>query len=202
MALFVGFTFFGPRGGFYAASAVAAFVGQSPISAAVSIYLVAVSTLGLLVLMAYMTETYLVAGPHRRMAWGTSLLAAASFLIGWGLYFAPSISVISGGPAIDPAISYTFTSAGLIVLFGVGGLFMGAALATLELAGVAAPLWVRAANRAAGVSGLLSMAFILLAHWSPNQWLPVPFYVIVLWGFVIGVWLVVSPRTPLSQPVP
>jgi hypothetical protein len=51
----------------------------------------------------------------------------------------------------------------------------------------------------AGLSALLSWAFMLTANWSPNQWLPVPFYVVILWAFVIGFWLVVSPTFGASR---
>ena len=91
MCLILGFTFFGPRGARYSASAIADFVGQSSISDIASI-------IGLIVLMAYLSETYLGASPQGRIAWGMSLLAAASFMIGWSLYFAISTSIISGGP--------------------------------------------------------------------------------------------------------
>ena len=134
------------------------------------------------------------------MAWGTSLLAAAAFLIGWGLYFAPSTSVMSGGPAIDPGFTYAFTNAGLVVLFGVGAVLLGIALLTLAIAGRAAPTWVRALNALAGLSALSSWGFLLVSHWSANQWLPVPFYVVILWGVAIGIWLIVSRR--LDHPTP
>ena len=98
MCLILGFTFFGPRGARYSASAIADFVGQSSISDIASIYLFAASIIGLIVLMAYLSETYLGASPQGRIAWGMSLLAAASFMIGWSLYFAISTSIISGGP--------------------------------------------------------------------------------------------------------
>ena len=194
VSLLVGFTFFGPRGGFYAASAVDSFVGQSATNIIVSVYLFALSSMGLCMLMAYLSETELSAGRHARMVWGASLLAAASFLIGWCIYFAPSIAVLSGGPTIDPAISYTFTSAGMIILFGVGGLLLGTALLTLAIAGREAPMWIRALNGLTGLSASFSFAFILVSRWSANQWLPVPFYLVVLWAIVLGVWLLVSPR--------
>lgn len=100
--LVVGFTFFGPRGGFYSATGVENFVGQSSTNIVVSFYLFAVSIIGFILLMAYLSETYLGRGRLARIAWGTSLVTAASLLIGWALYFAPSTSVISGGPPIDP----------------------------------------------------------------------------------------------------
>jgi len=194
ICLIVGFTFFGPRGGRYAAAAIADFVGQSSINIVASTYLFVVSIIGLIALMAYLSATRFGPGQQDRVAWGTSLLAAAAFLIGWGLYFAPSTSVMSGGPAVDPGLTYAFTNAGLIVLFGVGAVFLGIALVTLAIAGRSAPMWIRAFDGLAGISALLSWAFLLVSHWSANQWLPVPFYVVVLWGLTIGIWLLISPR--------
>ena len=194
IALIVGFTFFGPRGGFYAASAMGNFIGQSSTNVIVSIYLLAASIIGLLLLMAYLTETFMSDGRHIRITWGASAVAAASFLVGWSLYFAPLTSVISGGPAIDPAIAYTVINAGFVVLFGAGGVLLGIALLALAMWGCAAPTWVRAVNALAGLSAFLTWAFLLASKWSANQWLPVPFYVVLLWGLVIGVWLLVSPH--------
>lgn len=196
VSLVVGFTFFGPRGGRYTDAAIADFVGQSSTRIVASIYLFVVSIIGLIVLMAYLSKTCFGVGRQDRVAWGTSLLAAASFLIGWGLYFAPSTSAMSGGPAIDPAITYAFTNAGLVVLFGVGGILLGIALLTLAMAGHGAPMWVRLFNGLAGLSALFSWAFLLVSHWSANQWLPVPFYLVILWGLVIGIWLLVSSPRP------
>jgi hypothetical protein len=196
VCLVIGFTFFGPKGGKYSADETAAFVAQGSTALIVSVYLVAVSVIGLIVLMAHLSDTCFGAGRQGRVAWGASLLAAASVLIGWGLYLALPTSVISGGPAIDPAIGYTFINAGFVVLFGVGGVLLGIALLTLAIGGRAAQTWVRAFSLLAGLSALFSWAFLIVSKWSPNQWLPVPFYLVVLWGFVLGVWLVVSSPTP------
>jgi len=170
------------------------FIGQSSTNMIVSIYLFGASIMGLLLLMAYLTETFMSGGSHIRLTWGASTLAAGSLIIGWSLYFAPFTSVISGGPAIDPAIAYTFINAGFVVLFGAGGILLGIALLTLAMWGSAAPMWARALNGLAGLSAFLSWAFLLASKWSASQWLPVPFYVVVLWSLVIGVWLLVSPH--------
>ena len=196
VSLVIGFTFFGPKGGHYSAAEIAAFVGQGPTALIASVYLFAVSIIGWIVLMAYLSEAWLHHGCHGRVAWGTSLLAAASVLIGWALYLALPIAVLSGGPAVDPATSYAIVSAGFVVLFGVGGVLLGIALLALALGGNAVPTWVRALSGLAGLSALFSWAFLIATGWSPNQWLPVPFYVVVLWGVVIGIWLLVSTPEP------
>jgi hypothetical protein len=200
VALVTGFTFFGPRGGFYAGAAMTAFVGQSPINVIVSFYLFAVSICGWIVVMDYLSDISLVASRLARGARGTSLLAAAALLTGWGLYFAPSTSVISGGPAIDVATTYTFVNAGFVVLFGVGGVLLGIALLAIAVGASAAPAWVRALTGLVGVSATLDWAFLLVSHWAANQWLPVPFYAVVLWGLVVGIWLLASPPRPTTQP--
>lgn len=199
VALVVGFTFFGPRGGSYTASSMSNFIGQSSTNMIISIYLFGASIIGLLVLMAYLTETFMSGGSHIRLTWGASTLAAGSFLVGWSLYFAPVTSIISGGAAIDPSIAYTFINAGFVVLFGAGGMFLAMALITLAIWGSSAPMWVRAVNGLAGLSAFLSWAFLLASKWSASQWLPIPFYVVLLWGLVIGGWLLVTsplPREP------
>lgn len=78
----------------------------------------------------------------------------------------------------------------------MGGILLGIALLTLAIGGNAAPMRVRAFSGLAGTSALSSWAFLLLSKWSANQWLPVSFYVVLLWALVIGVWLLVSSSRP------
>jgi hypothetical protein len=193
VALVAGFTLYGPKGGQYSAAEIAAFVAQSSSGLAVSAVLFGVSIIGLLLMLAYLSGTSVEEGPYRRMAWGMSVAAGASILIGWGLYLAPPIAAHSGGPAIDPGISYAVIGAGFAVLFGVGGMLLGITLVSIAIGGSAAPTWVRGFSGLAGLSGLLSWPFLLASSWSPNQWLPVPFYLVILWAFVIGLWLLFSP---------
>ena len=196
VSLVVGFTFFGPKGGRYSAAEVANFVTQSPGVFIVSVYLLVLSIGGLIALMAYLSETWVGRRGQGRVTWGASVAAGSSFLIGWGLYLAVPMSALADGPAIDPAISYALLSAGMLVFFGVGGMLLGIALITLATGGTGAPSWIRALTGLTGLAALVTWAFLLATGWSPNQWLPGPFYVLVLWGLVIGVWLLVtSPRS-------
>lgn len=195
-----GFTLFGPKSGAYSVAATADFVGQSATGIAISIYLFVAATIGLVLLMSCLSEAYLVDVRHKRIAWGTSLLAAVAVTIGWGLYLAPWTAVNAGGPAIDPGVSYALISAGFIILFGVSGILLGVALLTLAIGGQAAPTWVRVSSGLAGLSAVSSWGFLVVGHWSPNQWLPVPYYFVVLWGLAIGVWLLSSPSRTDAPP--
>lgn len=196
VGLLAGFTLYGPKSGAYSAAETAAFVGQSSTGLIVSIYLFAVSSIGLILLMVYLSAHSCGAGRQDRIVWGASLIAAASFLIGWALYLAPSTALSAGGPAMDPAISYTFISAGFAVLFGVGDMLLGIALLTLAIRGLVLPTWIRAFSALTGLSAFVAWGFLLAAGWSPNQWLPPPFYLVVLWSLVIGLWLLVSSPSP------
>lgn len=171
------------KGGEYTAANVAAFVDQSLTTILISFFLIAISIIGLVVLMAYLSETGFGADRLGRLAWGTGLLGAASLLIGWVLQFAPSVSLQGGVPALDPAISMTFIYAGYAVFYAAGGMLLGIAILTLAIGGHAMPMWVRAFSALAGLIGIFSVANI-------------PFYVVLLWGLVVGIWLLVSPPRP------
>jgi uncharacterized membrane protein YedE/YeeE len=70
-------------GGKYHANDVADFVAKGHRSAVmISLFLVAAAIVGLLVVMAYLCETSFGTGRSGRIAWGTSLFAAGSFLVG------------------------------------------------------------------------------------------------------------------------
>lgn len=72
-------------------------------------------------------------------------------------------------------------------------LLVGIALITLAVGGRVTPTWVLATSGLAGISALLTWPFLVALQWSPNQWLPGPFYVVILWGLIMGVWLLFSP---------
>jgi hypothetical protein len=201
VALLVGFTLYGPKSGAYSPAETAAFVDQGSTGLILSIYLFALSIIGLIVLMAYLSAHSCGGGRRDRIVWGTSIAAAASFLIGWGLYLVPSSAHVAGGPPIDPAVSYAFISGGFVVLFGVGDLLLGIALLTLAIRGLVLPAWVRAFTALTGLSALSAWGILLATGWSPNQWLAPPFYLVILWGLAIGVWLMISAAGPeVSRP--
>jgi len=69
--------------------------------------------------------------------------------------------------------------AGIGIMFVSGGVMLGVSFLTLAIGGHAAPRWVRAFS---GIVGLL--AFFSMAYF--------PFFGVILWGLVIGIWLLVS----------
>ena len=178
-------------GGEYDASDVADFVADGHRSNVVaSSVLVAIAVVGLLLVTAYMCDTYFSKGRDGRIAWGTSLLAAASFIIGITVLLTPSTSLfVGGGPSIDPAVSYTIMQAGYGIMFLSGGIMLGVSFLTLALGGHAAPTWVRAFSGLIGLLALFSLAFF-------------PFFGVLIWGLVIGIWLLASSppaKTPAAQ---
>ncbi len=176
-------------GGDYKASDVADFVAHGHRNAVTGmIVLLALAVIGLLLVTAYLCETSFGKGRHGRIAWGTSLLAAASFLIGAVIVTTPSMSLaVGGGPSIDPAVNYTIMQAGLGIMFVGGGIMLGVALLTLAIGGKDAPTWVRAFSAVVGVLALFSMMFF-------------PFFAVLLWGLVTGIWLLVStPTAPAAS---
>jgi hypothetical protein len=168
------------QGGTYHRADVSRFVAEEHRNAAVaSAVLIGIAIVGLVALMAYLCTTYLEAGLRDRIAWGASLLASGSFLIGWTVVLAPALTVaVGGGPAIDPAVSYTFIETGFGI-FLVGGVLLGVAFLTFTIAAHAAPTWARALTGVVGLLALASSAFD-------------PFLAVLLWSLIIGVWLVVS----------
>ena len=174
-------------GGEYHADDVADFVAKDHRSVVIlSLFLIAAAVVGLLVVMAYLCETSFGKGRSGRIAWGTSLFAAGSFLTGWAIMITPSISLaIGGGPGIDPTVSYTIMQAGWAVFLVVSGMMLGISFLTLAIVGHEAPTWMRAFTGIVGLLALASIAFF-------------PFWAVFLWGLVIGIWLLVS--SPKGQP--
>lgn len=178
-----------PPGGEYEVSDVADFVAEGHRAAVIgSLFMMLVSVVGLLLATAYLSETSFERGQIARVSWGTSLLAAFAFLAGWAIVLTPATSLtIGGGPDVDPAVAYTIMQAGLGVVFAVAAMFLGVSLLALALAGRAAPMWIRWFSGLVGVLAIFSIAWF-------------PFYAVILWGVVVGIWLLVSGKTETAAP--
>jgi hypothetical protein len=152
------------------------------------------SIVGLIVLLTYLREVTLAGREgdlSARIFWGTGLAAAACFGAGWGLMLGNSIAHAFGGKGVvvTPVITYLVSELGAAIIWGPGAFLLGVALITLMLAsrGVL-PAWLRWSTLVAGLGGIASIAFF-------------PSALVVLWGIVIGVWLLVVRPTQM-QPLP
>ncbi len=180
-----------PPGGDYHPGDIADFVAEGHrVNVFASLFLITLAVVGLLIVTEYLCATSFGPGREGRIAWGTSLLAAASFLIGLTVLATPSMSIaLGGGPPIDPTVSYTIMQAGFGIMFVSGGIMLGVSLLILAIGGSAIPSWVRAVSGIVGLLALFSLAFF-------------PFFAVLIWGLVIGIWLLASSppaKSPAAQ---
>lgn len=193
---FVAMIIANPPGGGYSASAVTSFLdqGHRP-EVFVSVYLMVVAVAGLLLLLARLRAA--VDGARATLFWAFAVAAAGAWLIGYLLAVAPSIALAySGGKlgsgSISPQVGYVLSEAGWVVMYGAGGILLGAALVTFALGRVELPGWVRWTTAIAGIAALAAIAWF-------------PFFLVYLWAIVLGLWaLLASPaeaRRPAAQPV-
>jgi len=109
--------------------------------------------------------------------------------------FSVPVAIAYGGSnevMIDPKVTYVLAQVGWVIMFGVGGTFLGLTLIALMLGSrQTLPAWLRWFTLIAGVLGLASMAWI-------------PHFALLLWSLVIGVWLIAAGRAegPAGQPRP
>jgi hypothetical protein len=189
--LFVALVIAGPPGGEYSAEDVANYLDDDRRArVAISLYLGIAAVAGLVALLSGLRDS-MAAGREQwtRIFWGCGIAAAAAFAIGLALLVTPPLSLaIGGGEAAEPETTYLVTQAGWLVALGAGGLLLGAALVVLMLeSGGVLPAWVRWFTLVAGVLGLASTAYF-------------PFFFLLIWGVVIGVWLLTTGRAPAPVP--
>jgi hypothetical protein len=183
-------------GGNYKASNATSFVASGHRAAVfVALYLVIIAVLGLIVLLAHLREVMSVGTDEQPVAlsifWGTGLAAAVCWAAGWAVALSVPIAYAVGGDgfSIGPAQTYAIVEAGFAILFGPGSILLGLALIILGLAARATlPAWLRWVTVIAGVLGLASPAFF-------------PWFALLIWGVIIGIWLLAAPRTSASSPL-
>jgi hypothetical protein len=185
-----------PPGGSYVASEVMNYVATNHYSAAVvSLFLQLLGLLGLICLLAYLREAISVTPGNQLAAsvfWGAGLAAAASFAVGEGIDAAqPMVLGLAGSAlSIAPATIYLIYIVGLDIILGPAAMLMGFALIALMLGSRAIlPSWLRWLTL---IFGVISLASVLIF---------IPLFVLLIWGVVIGVWLVVAGRGTTSSPV-
>jgi hypothetical protein len=193
---FVAMIIANPPGGNYSASSVRSFLakGHRP-EVFGSVYVMLIAVAGLLLLLGRLRTA--IDGSRATLFWAFSVAAVGAWLIGYLLVVAPSVALAySGGKlgqgSITPQVGYVFSEAGWAVMYGAGGVLLGAALVTFAAGRVTVPAWVRWATAVAGLAALAAIAWF-------------PFFLVYLWAIVLGLWgLVASPaavrRTAAAQP--
>jgi hypothetical protein len=191
----VGFSVANPPGGSYSASDAADYVAKGHHAAVfVSAYLALLAVLGLICLLVYLRDTIRLVPDNERAAsifWGTGLAAAATFAVGWGVVLADSMAHAYGGSGVLVAstVTYLISQVGVVIIFGPGAILLGVALIALMLGSrTTLPAWLRWLTLIAGVAGIASLAYF-------------PFFIVEIWGIVLGVWLLVARPVSASPAV-
>ncbi len=159
----------------------------------ISLLLGLLGLIGLICLLAYLREAISVTAGNQLAAsvfWGAGLAAVAAFAVGGAITAASPINHVLGGSAasIAPAVTYLILEVGLVIVLGPAAMLMGLAMIVLTLSSRAMlPSWLRWLTLIFGVITLASLAFL-------------PFFVLLIWAVVVGVWLLVAGRGPTSSP--
>jgi hypothetical protein len=83
---------------------------------------------------------------------------------------------------IAPNLAYMFSEAGFVRIYGAASIMLGFALIVLVLAwGGALPAWLRWATLVGGIAAVAGPAFF-------------PFFLVLIWSLVAGIWLLVGDR--------
>ena len=186
----VGLALANPPGGTYKASDAAKYVAKGHhVAVFASVYVLLLAVLGLLLLLAYLGDLLSAAPDGERVArifWAMGIGAATSFAIGWAIVLGNAIAHAFGGSGVvvDPAVTYLASELGFSVVFGPAAILLGFALIAFVIGGRAlVPAWLRWSTLVAGVAGVVSLAFF-------------PAALVLLWGIVMGIWLLVPSRGP------
>jgi hypothetical protein len=181
---FVGLFVANPPGGTYSAHDAIKYVAHGHhVAVFVSVYLLMLSILGLLGLVSFLRDTVVARSDGiqigRMFAW-LGLASAITLTAGWGIVLGNAIAHAYGGRdvVVPPTTTYLVSEVGAALIWGPGAILLGFALFALAY-GTAGTLpgWLRVATVVGGIGGLLGPAFF-------------PSLLVLVWGLVIGVWLV------------
>jgi hypothetical protein len=180
-----------PPGGDYSASAVADFIAKGHRPAVfVSIYIVMLSAVGLLLLLARLRDS--IDGRRASLFWGLGLGAVTSWLVGAAIVLSPSIALaFSGGKlkTLPAPGAFALSEAGWAVMYGAGGTLLGCALVAYVVGNVTVPAWIRWSTAVAAVCAFLAIAWF-------------PFILVYVWAIVLGIWMLTADRARVPAPVP
>ena len=187
---FVAFIVASPPGGDYKASDVTKFLAKGHrFDVFLSVYVMLIAVAGLLLLLAHLRRA-IGGGQRESIFWGFGVAAVAAWIGGYAVAISPSLALaFSGGhlKTLPAPTAYTFSEAGWALMYGGGGLLLGAALITFALGSVTAPAWVRWSTLGAGIAGLAAVAWF-------------PFFLVYAWAIVLGIWTLVAERSRVGEP--
>ena len=179
-----------PPGGNYSASDVTSFLAKGHRPAVfVSVYVMLIAVAGLVLMLAQLRTT--IEGSRGTLFWAFSVASATAWFAGFLLVAGPATALaFSGGKlsasALSPQVVYVFAESGWAVMYGAGGILLGAALVTLVAGRVTLPAWVRWSTAVAGVAALAAIAWF-------------PFFLVYLWAIVVGLWTLLSAPSQARQ---
>lgn len=184
---FIGMLVASPPGGNYSESDITTFVDHGHRAAViVGLYLMVAGAVCLLYLVSALRGR--TSGRWAPLFAGASGAAATAWAIGAILVCIVPLALINGlDGAPDSHTVYTFTQVGYAALFGAGGILLGVALIAFA-SSAALPTWLRVLTWIAGIGGILSIAFF-------------PFFLVLLWGIVFGIWTLASRPGDVHDPV-
>lgn len=172
----------------YTTSDVTDYLAKSHrITVIVVMHLALLGMVGLICLLAHLRNIISVVPENRTAAdivWGTGIAAAASFAVGWAVVGGQVIAHLEGGSGlvIAPPVTHLIGELGVVFIFGSGGILLGCALIVAMLSSPTIfPAWLRRLTMVAGVCGIAGLAFF-------------PFFILMIWGVVIGAWLLTTGR--------
>ena len=175
-------------GGGYAESNVTQYLeaGHFPI-VLLALCLGLIGVVGLLFLLSYLRELMGTSANGQLIGsafWGTGVASAACFAVGWGFIAGQPVAHAEAGSvlAVPPTITHLISeTGGSVMLFGSGAMLLGLALAMLFFTSTALPAWLRWLTLVAAIAAFAGLAFF-------------PFTLVLLWGVVVGLWLLVADR--------
>jgi hypothetical protein len=185
--MFVALLVAAPPGGTYSANDATDYVAEGHRAAVIiSLYLLMLAVVGLVLALAYLRQFVSAGGWNLgSVFWGAGVAAAASFAVAWCVIISVPLAIAFGGSAVTiaPEGVYTFSEVGWAILIGAGAFLLGISLVALMLGSKGMlPGWVRWATLVAGLGGIAGLAFF-------------PFFLVLIWGLVAGIWLLATGRT-------
>lgn len=184
------FVVLGPMGGNYAAADVASYISSGHVVVAGAMALCGLlGVAGLVCLGAYLrqrAESEDSASIWPQTLWGLMLGAAICFAVSWGIIVSQPVGNNEAGVNLNipPTITYAIGISGTEVVFESAATLLGFALILVATTNrPRLPAWLRWPTLVVGMLGITSLLFFT-------------FFPLLLWGVVMGVWLLAGNRQP------